>query len=55
MALKIERTGTTTDTMANKLPLCHTCRERKEGLYTVDEYMKPRCADCSRAVGKPIN
>jgi len=55
MALKVERVGTSTDTIAGKPPLCHTCRQRKEGLYSVDEYMKPRCADCCRVAGKPID
>lgn len=37
-----------------KLPLCHTCRENKSGLFTIDSQGKPRCADCSALVGRPI-
>lgn len=54
MALKVERVGTTTDTMGSKPNLCHTCKERKTGVFTLDVYAKPQCGDCARAQGKPI-
>lgn len=54
MALKIERRGTTTETITGKPPLCHTCRERKPGLYTVDVYNKPMCYDCAVAAGRMV-
>ena len=58
MALKVERRGgpNTTDSMAaNKPALCHTCKQRKPGLFTTDVYGNPQCADCARAQNRPID
>jgi hypothetical protein len=54
MALKVERRGTTTDNISSKPSLCHTCKERKEGLFTVDVYGKPMCYDCAVAAGRMV-
>lgn len=43
--------GTTT---APKLPVCHTCLERKAGLFTLGPDGKPQCGDCAAGQGKPI-
>ena len=53
MALRVEYKGTTSD-MKSKPNLCHTCRERKEGLFTVDVYGKPMCYDCGVAARRII-
>jgi hypothetical protein len=45
---------TTSKTIVHRLPQCHTCRERKGGLFTVDVNGRPQCADCARKAGKPI-
>lgn len=37
-----------------KLPVCHTCLERKEGLFTLDSNGKPQCGDCANRQGRPI-
>jgi len=55
MALVVQRQGTTTESMQQKARQCHTCKLRKEGLFGVDENGNPRCADCCRSVGKPID
>lgn len=41
--------------VVKRLPQCHTCLERKGGLFTVSVNGKPMCADCARTAGKPID
>lgn len=57
MALRTEKKGQpmTTTAMNQKPRLCHTCKERKQGLFTVDAYANPMCADCARAAKRPID
>jgi len=45
---------TTSNLGSNKPPVCHTCKERKTGVFTFDSYGKPQCGDCARAEGRPI-
>ena len=54
MALKIERRGTTSDNLNQKPNLCHTCKERKTGLFTVDVYNRAMCYDCAVAAGRMV-
>ena len=54
MALKIERRGTTSDSITGKPNLCHTCKERKQGIFTTDVYMKPMCYDCAVAAKRIV-
>lgn len=54
MALKVERTGTTSTNLDNKPNLCYTCKQRKTGLFGIDGNGNPRCADCAKAAGRPI-
>ena len=50
-----EWTGTTSGGLVGQKPLlCHTCKERKHGLFTIDPYGNPQCADCAAARGRPI-
>jgi len=50
MALKVERRGlVTSDNLVSKPLLCHTCKERKPGLFTTDGNNKPQCPDCREA------
>lgn len=55
MALIVQKSQITTSDGPVKPNLCHTCGERKPGLFTHDVYGKPQCADCARASGKPID
>jgi hypothetical protein len=55
MALKVERRGgVVTTTSLQKPNLCHTCGQRKPGLFTVDAYNKPLCSDCARAQKRDV-
>jgi hypothetical protein len=54
MALKVERVGTTSDSIGTKPNLCHTCKERKTGLFTTDVYGKPMCYDCAVIAGRMV-
>lgn len=54
MALKIEQRGTTSDGIQSKPMLCHTCKERKTGVFTIDVYGKPMCHDCAVAAGRAV-
>lgn len=55
MALIVQREGlTTTDSMRNKPMLCHACRTRKTGVFTLSADNKPMCGDCAAAIGRPI-
>ena len=55
MPLVSERTYLPPPTIVKRLPECHTCHERKAGLFTLDVQHKPICADCARKAGKPID
>ena len=58
MALKVERRGgpVTSDNLSTSKPLlCYTCKLRKTGLFGTDPYNKPACADCLRAMNRPID
>lgn len=57
MALKVEKRGDPINTagLSGKPHLCHTCKLRKTGLFTVDVYNNPQCADCARAQNRPID
>ena len=48
MALKIEKRGEgmvkTTD--PPKPHLCHTCKQRKTGIFGIDPNGNPQCGDC---------
>lgn len=56
MALVVQREMTTTDSIKKSKPeICRTCGLRKEQLYTLDANGRPMCADCSRALGRPID
>jgi hypothetical protein len=54
MPLLVQREGTTTTNLTEKPQMCYTCKTRKTGLFSVDGNGNPRCADCCRAVGRPI-
>jgi len=54
MGLAVPRM-TTSKGIVRRLPECHTCRERKGGLFTVNANGKQICADCARKAGKPID
>lgn len=54
MPLKTENQRTTTTTLTDRLPLCWTCKQRKSGVFGMDGYGNPRCADCAKAAGRPI-
>jgi len=53
MALRVEYKGTTSETKG-KPNLCHTCKERKDGIFTTDVYMKPMCYDCAVKAGRMV-
>lgn len=54
MALKIEYRGTTTGTIKETLQMCFTCKIRKEGLFTIDMYGNPMCAECAEKARRPM-
>lgn len=54
MALIVDKTGVVTTASMAKPMLCHYCRERKLGPFTVSPENKPTCADCAAKMGKPI-
>ena len=57
MALIVQREAnlTTSDSLRGKPQLCHTCRERKTGVFTLDAEQKPMCNDCHVSLrGRPI-
>jgi hypothetical protein len=54
MALKVERRGATSQNLTGKPEMCHTCKERKPGLFTTDVYMKPMCYDCAVKAGRMV-
>lgn len=46
----------TTESLKKPTPqACHTCKQRKEGLFTMDPNGRPQCAGCARAAGNPID
>ena len=56
MALVVQKAGGTTTASINTKPRqCWTCKLRREGLFGVDENGNPRCGDCCRLAGKPID
>lgn len=55
MGLIIERRGTTTENLRRAPMQCHTCKLRKDMLFTVDANGRPQCADCARAEGHPVD
>lgn len=47
MALKVEMRGlNTTESVVSKPTLCHTCKQRKLGVFDADPNGNPRCPDC---------
>jgi formylmethanofuran dehydrogenase subunit E len=55
MALIVQREITTSDSIKkSKPPICRTCRERREGLYTLDANGQPLCSVCAERIGRPI-
>ena len=55
MALIVQQQGTSSESIRSAPRQCHTCKLRKAGLFGLDENGNPRCSDCCRAVGKPID
>ena len=56
MALVVERQGQgTTSEMQNKPQTCFTCKQKKEGLFTLSAQNQPMCADCARTAKRPID
>lgn len=48
MALRVERKGDPITTAGLEKPLlCHTCKQRKTGIFTTDPYNNPMCHDCA--------
>lgn len=45
----------TTESIKSRGRLCNTCKAKKEGMFTLDPNGNPLCADCARAMGRPID
>jgi hypothetical protein len=54
MGLIVERKRGTTEPMAEKPQMCWHCKERKQGLFTIDANGNQICADCADQMRRPI-